>query len=340
MFAETPVGLPDDLVRRWRADVGADDPAGVNPTHTASLSGSSGLAEAGPAFEVSCTGHENSFAEIAYWRPLSTLITFAVLRTPCRTERTAERIAECPSPYVYVHSSSLHGTGWLETADHVQRLWNPGSLAVFDGTRQGSYTALSISDPVGVCIPADLLGTPDQPTMASRCTTILDDALARAVAAFVRNFACDAAVRRMDVQVEDELVVVDMVRAALDNVGGSSTPKNSSVVRTAAQSVIEKCYRDPAFGPDEIASTLHVSRRQLFRVFADIGATPADLIARRRLRCAEHLLGTENRISLERVARASGFGSVATLRNRFRAVHGMTPDEFRRCDHCDAGEMS
>ncbi|MCR8900019.1 hypothetical protein NWF34_24070 [Gordonia sp. GONU] len=30
------------------------------------------------------------------------------------------------------------------------------------------------------------------------------------------------------------------------------------------------------------------------------------------------------------MAHASGFASTATMRNRFRAKYGLTPDEFRR----------
>lgn len=74
---------------------------------------------------------------------------------------------------------------------------------------------------------------------------------------------------------------------------------------------------------------LHMSRRQLYRHFAQAGESLADMIARRRLEEVCDLLVEQPGMGLEEVAHAVGFSSVSTMRNRFRAEYGMAPTEYR-----------
>ncbi|MCK0440267.1 helix-turn-helix domain-containing protein [Gordonia alkaliphila] len=105
--------------------------------------------------------------------------------------------------------------------------------------------------------------------------------------------------------------------------------------------LIEQHYRDPGFDGDAVARMLYLSRRHMYRFFADTEDTPAVLIARRRLAHARELLVRQPRMSLREVAAASGFTSAGTLSKRFSAEFGLTPSQFRQAVReggADAGD--
>jgi transcriptional regulator GlxA family with amidase domain len=79
-----------------------------------------------------------------------------------------------------------------------------------------------------------------------------------------------------------------------------------------------------------IARRAAMSTRTLSRHFrAQVGATPADWIARARVRRAQHLLETTE-LAVERVAAEAGFGSAAVMREHFGEIVGTTPLAYRR----------
>jgi transcriptional regulator GlxA family with amidase domain len=79
-----------------------------------------------------------------------------------------------------------------------------------------------------------------------------------------------------------------------------------------------------------IARRAAMSIRTLSRHFrAQVGTTPADWIARARVRRAQALLET-TQLAVERVAAESGFGSAAVMRQRFAEIVGTTPLAYRR----------
>jgi transcriptional regulator GlxA family with amidase domain len=79
-----------------------------------------------------------------------------------------------------------------------------------------------------------------------------------------------------------------------------------------------------------IARRAAMSTRTLSRRFrAQVGATPADWIARARVRRAQALLQT-TAIAVERVAAESGFGSATVMRQHFGEIVGTTPLAYRR----------
>ena len=79
-----------------------------------------------------------------------------------------------------------------------------------------------------------------------------------------------------------------------------------------------------------IARRAAMSIRTLSRHFrAQVGTTPANWIARARVRRAQGLLET-TQLAVERVAAESGFGSAAVMRQRFAEIVGTTPLAYRR----------
>lgn len=80
----------------------------------------------------------------------------------------------------------------------------------------------------------------------------------------------------------------------------------------------------------ELASWLHVSDRQLTRIFkSELGMTPAAYVEQARLEVARNLLETSDD-TLSRIASVTGFGTVDTLARAFRRALKVTPSDYRR----------
>lgn len=84
---------------------------------------------------------------------------------------------------------------------------------------------------------------------------------------------------------------------------------------------------DSAFGVEELARELHLSTRQLQRVFAAAGSSPADELRRLRAELAQQLLddATYSPLTVEEIAAHSGFGTAAALRRAFSALGLSSP---------------
>jgi len=79
-----------------------------------------------------------------------------------------------------------------------------------------------------------------------------------------------------------------------------------------------------------LARKAAMSVRTLSRNFrAQAGMTPAEWIARERVRSAQRLLET-TKLDVEQVAAECGFGSASVLRQHFAAVVGTSPVAYRR----------
>ena len=79
----------------------------------------------------------------------------------------------------------------------------------------------------------------------------------------------------------------------------------------------------------DMAAAGGVSVATLHRAFrAELGTTPLAWLTARRLERARELLEATD-LTIEAVARNSGFSSAANLRERFRVATGLTPTEHR-----------
>lgn len=80
----------------------------------------------------------------------------------------------------------------------------------------------------------------------------------------------------------------------------------------------------------KIARHARMSTRTLWRRFHEqVGITPAQWLARARVRRAQHLLET-TRLPMEHVAAEAGFGSASVLREHFASSVGVSPTAYRR----------
>jgi transcriptional regulator GlxA family with amidase domain len=82
---------------------------------------------------------------------------------------------------------------------------------------------------------------------------------------------------------------------------------------------------------EQLAQRVAMSTRHFARVFRDeVGMTPAAYVEVARVEVAQRLLETTS-LSVDDVARATGFGTVETLRRAFARRLGVSPREYR--DH-------
>ncbi len=80
----------------------------------------------------------------------------------------------------------------------------------------------------------------------------------------------------------------------------------------------------------QMARTAGTSSRTLIRRFTtELGSTPHEWLTRQRIIRAQELL-EQTRLSIEDVARDSGFGAAPLLRHHFTRAVGITPTHYRR----------
>lgn len=117
-------------------------------------------------------------------------------------------------------------------------------------------------------------------------------------------------------------------------VASEQLPSATSDALRSAHDVIEKRYADPDFDVAALARAMHLSPRQLYRLYAKVRTTPRAAIEARRLHTATALLRGGDGVApmiREEAAALSGFTSgrrlAAALR---RAGRGRHPREAER----------
>lgn len=97
---------------------------------------------------------------------------------------------------------------------------------------------------------------------------------------------------------------------------------------SSAVEYIEARLHDPGLSVRELAAAVHLSERQLARVFAERGASPSGFIIEARMRRAERLLAAGDR-SVREVATECGYASASHFSRTFSAHAGCSPAAFR-----------
>ena len=110
---------------------------------------------------------------------------------------------------------------------------------------------------------------------------------------------------------------------------GSPLHRAKSELVAGALRLIEQGALDEGSLP-ALAARVGVGERHLRRVFAEeLGASPLDVAATRRLLFAKQLL-TETAMPIARIAEASGYASLRRFNAAFVATYGKPPRDFRR----------
>lgn len=322
-------GLPPQVISDWEQRIGINPAISPGP-EPIRLRGREGLPYYGQHVQVEIENPDD-FDSVMYIRQLSTMGTFCALHTPFGVVRTHQLMREQPSDDLVVGVHTLRGNSSVRqgTRDHAYR---PGQLVIISNSAPYVQRTHSIADPAGLVIPLELLGAQRHTAELARRPVASHTLLSRATAAFIRQFAYDtAAGAATEPDAETERAAVELVRAALGqlNYDRYQLSDNALFIRQAAIDLVERNHSDPDFTPDSIARSLHVSRRQLYRHFEDSDDSLAAIIAERRAQTAREMLLNNRTLSISEVAVASGFPSVATMRNRFRSRFGLSPNELR-----------
>ena len=114
------------------------------------------------------------------------------------------------------------------------------------------------------------------------------------------------------------------LRYALDNI----TPEDAELI-TKAVTVIEKYLSDEAFGVEQMASELCMSRSNLYLKIRSItGRSPLDLIKRIRMEKACQLL-RNTQYSIATISTMVGFSSPSYFTSCFKKQFGVLPGKFK-----------
>lgn len=110
-------------------------------------------------------------------------------------------------------------------------------------------------------------------------------------------------------------------------------PSSAELLFQEAAAVIAKRYADPAFSVPHVAAELHVSERQLARVFAAQGTTVRQEILWHRLGGVAQDLAHPglSYLRINEVFYRNGFSSPSHAHRRFVERFGHTPGSFRAC---------
>jgi transcriptional regulator GlxA family with amidase domain len=96
-----------------------------------------------------------------------------------------------------------------------------------------------------------------------------------------------------------------------------------------ATEVVEAAYAED-LGLDDVARRIATSRRQLQRIYAEIGGTTfRDQLTRVRMQRAADLLRDGAPLTVREVAARVGYRQAAQFAKTFRGHHGLAPAEFR-----------
>jgi transcriptional regulator GlxA family with amidase domain len=121
---------------------------------------------------------------------------------------------------------------------------------------------------------------------------------------------------------------VGLLTSALGLAAGAA-PSSSALARERVLAYLESHCTDPRLDVDAVAAGCHLSRRSLFRLFADEPEGVAARLRRLRVDRAKVLLRAEPHRPVAAIAAACGFAGEAQLHRAFRALTGTTPAAYR-----------
>ena len=115
-----------------------------------------------------------------------------------------------------------------------------------------------------------------------------------------------------------------MVKRSSTDVSAVEDPQVAAAVRFI------RAHIDRAFGVEDIARQLDISRRALEKAFRIcLGQTPHAYINHLRVKHAKNLLAAEGKMRMEEVARRCGFSDARRFRLVFHRITGTSPRQYR-----------
>lgn len=323
MTADAPTGLDDNVIAAWKRALGA-----AEPDTSMTLRGKRGIEQYSRAFGRATVRDPEAFSVTVFYRPLSIIHTLCELSTPRRTERTAEDVAaQADQPLVIAAVHRLRGTLHL-TQYGTEKRYGSDQLVLTSTASPFVGRFDTVCESVMLMIPAERMAPELNSTTGHVLPSVATSTFGLATAGFVRALAVEAAAQGRQIDEDDELAAISLIRNTLGHDTALPT-HNSRAVLAAAREAIDRHFADPDFTADSLAELLEIGRRQLYHHFSGSGQTPAQCISDRRLEHARHLVDTHPAMTVDAIARRSGFTSSATLRNRFRQEFGTSLREYQ-----------
>jgi AraC-like DNA-binding protein len=210
----------------------------------------------------------------------------------------------------------------------------PGSLVFCDSTRPFGFAFHDAFEQVVVQMPRTVLqarsGLSDRATQRSMAVRLDPAGPMSVITGFLSSLAV---VARQDPNGSAVLEghALGLIGAALAMATGvgPSEPDARELARARVLDYLRLGFVDPRLDADSIAHACHMSRRTLFRLFADSPLSLADELRRIRVDHACQLVRARPSLSVADIAAASGFASETQLYRAFRTVLGTTLTEYR-----------
>jgi AraC-like DNA-binding protein len=257
-------------------------------------------------------------------------LQFSVVSGSRQVARRTRRLVQRSAADVYKVGVQLQGHGVVQQDGRVARL-GPGDLAVYDTARPYELVFEEDFEMLVMVVPRHRL--------AVRAPG-LDDLSAITISGASGSGAlASALLRGLDprttqpgpeaIHLSDAAVAV--LAACLVGRTDNRLPPPAVAVLVAAQRYIDNHLSDPSLTPARVAAAVHLSLRQLQKLFERQAQTIAGCIRERRLeRCWRDLAdpGLAHR-PVSAIAASSGFVDAAYFSRVFRLRFGMCPRERR-----------
>ena len=269
----------------------------------------------------------SSFEAVLLRRSIGATMLYSTLETP----HTVSYHRGAPGGEdIVIIGMSNHGGQRLRTATGLQMM-GVGRMGFMSSLGTSGVEHFGASETTGVVVPITALPGHRQ-VLARGAEVFPDTPLTRAAGvAFARMLY--EWMRDPDQGVGavagTETALVALVRGLFRQFPGDGETDRASELRAEATRVIDARHRDAEFGIDMLAAELHVSRRQLFRLFSGTDETLAERLLRRRLDTAREELLAVPPQDLTTVAARSGFLDAGALRAQFARHVGLSPSAFR-----------
>ncbi|MGJ5830165.1 helix-turn-helix domain-containing protein [Streptomyces ossamyceticus] len=251
---------------------------------------------------------------------------------PLRVRRTESSAARHEEDF-YKLALQVSGSVVIEQ-DGVRSRLTPGDLALCDTSRAYGFTYESPFSTVLVLVPRPLI--PLRPETLRAVTgrrMAPDQGVGAVVAPFLRSLTEQSAhcagpeVSRL---ADGAVSLVTALLCERLNRAAPVAPHLATMLRI--RDYIERHLADPDLTPDVIAGAHGISRRYLFKLFAEEETTVAGWIRTRRLeRCARDLADPATRDQpVAAIAARWGLLDGRHFARVFKAVYGETPRDYRR----------
>jgi len=248
---------------------------------------------------------------------------------PCEGRRGKAEIAQLQNP-VYGILYILRGRESLKQAGR-ETVLEQGSFTLWDSTRPIEFGLPQDLEKITLLLPQDLVTemlpmAPDlvmRPISGQRGPGALFATHLRALAREGNDLIPSRATPVLR-------ATLDLLTAAIAPLETDSDSSYHRALRARTQDFILQNLDDPDLDPDQIASGMGISARQLHRLFHDNGLTVDRWIWRQRLqRCRDDLL-SRPQARISEIAFDRGFSDAAHFSRAFRDAFGVSPREYRR----------